>query len=270
MAVGDTEVVPPVQMRPPLPQADAYRLFRMGETSSGGRRSLQAFFDFIKANPSASMCESIDARSATPKTEIECLGPSSSTSPLLALPQELQDIVVSNLAYPDLLALKHAHPHYNETIRTTKIHRLNWLIERAQQKLPLPQKSCRWHNDKDFCASDEIRTFMRRRRWHLDCPRTGKGCLVVGGTDCLPQKVRESMLSFDQRSNTFLGSSTLGNWLTDMQETAYRIAGTAPPTGRTILNTDAMAGLAVFVLSLVIYLCLTTFDPRWPVTALIP
>lgn len=105
---------------------------------------------------------------------------------LLLLPTEIQDAITSFLPYPDLLALKHSHPHFYHMVITTKHQRTNWLRERAEQRLPLPQRTCRWNTDADFCRSEEIREFMQRRRWHLDCPRGkfGGGCLVIEGNDC--------------------------------------------------------------------------------------
>jgi hypothetical protein len=116
----------------------------------------------------------------------------SSRPTLLLLPTEIQDSIISFLPYPDLLALKHTHPHFYCIVITTKHQRTNWLSERAEQRLPLPQRTCRWNTDADFCRSEEIREFMERRRWHLDCPRqkTGGGCLVVKGKDCSSDRVR--------------------------------------------------------------------------------
>ena len=111
---------------------------------------------------------------------------------LLLLPTEVQDTIISFLPYPDRLALKHTHPHFYRIVVTTKHQRTDWLSERAEQRLPLPQRTCRWNTDADFCRSEEIREFMERRRWHLDCPgqRPGGGCLVVEGKDCFRINVR--------------------------------------------------------------------------------
>jgi hypothetical protein len=105
---------------------------------------------------------------------------------LLLLPNEIQDSIISFLPYPDLLALKHAHPHFYRNVITTKHQRTDWLKERAEQRLPLPQRTCRWNTDADFCRSEEIREFMERRRRHLDCPgkKAGGGCVVIEGKDC--------------------------------------------------------------------------------------
>lgn len=115
-----------------------------------------------------------------------------SKTTLLLLPTEIQDSIISFLPYPDLLALKHTHPHFYRIVVTTKHQRTAWLSERAEQRLPLPQRTCRWNTDADFCRSEEIREFMERRRWHLDCPgeKPGGGCLVVEGKDCFSIKVR--------------------------------------------------------------------------------
>jgi hypothetical protein len=111
---------------------------------------------------------------------------------LLLLPTEIHDSIISFLPYPDLLALKHTHPHFYRIVVTTKHQRTNWLSERAEQRLPLPQRTCRWNTDADFCRSEEIREFMKRRRWHLDCPgkKSGGGCLVIEGKDCSSIRVR--------------------------------------------------------------------------------
>src|SRR2546430_17145176 len=79
---------------------------------------------------------------------------------LLLLPTEIHYAIISFLPYPDLLALKHAHPRFYRTVVTTSLQRTAWLRERAEQRLPLPQRTCRWHTDADFCRSDEIRRFM--------------------------------------------------------------------------------------------------------------
>jgi hypothetical protein len=111
---------------------------------------------------------------------------------LLLLPNEIHHSIIFFLAYPDLLALKHTHPHFYRIVVTTKHQRTNWLRERAEQRLPLPQRTCRWNTDADFCRSEEIREFMKRRRWHLDCPakKPGGGCLVIQGKDCSSIRIR--------------------------------------------------------------------------------
>ena len=115
-----------------------------------------------------------------PTTSIE------SQSHLLALPTELHRLILPHLTYPDLLALRHSHPYFYNIVTTTVPHRLNWLIERAEQGLPLPQKTCRWKTDADFCSSAEVKEFMKRRRRHMDCASEFgvRKCLVVEGSRC--------------------------------------------------------------------------------------
>ena len=103
------------------------------------------------------------------------------TLTLLDLPPELHLLLSRSLLYPDLLALKHTHPHFYSLIRTTVYDRVDWLLERPRQGLPLPQTKCIMKTDEQFCNHSEIKMFMERRRRHEDC--AGK-CFVVEGRRC--------------------------------------------------------------------------------------
>ena len=119
---------------------------------------------------------------------------SSQVSALLGLPLELHELVAFHLPYPDLLALTLTHPvfYHHPTIKTSKVIRVEWLIDRASQRLPLPSQSrCRWSSDKEFVSHPEILDMIRRRRKHLDCaeyvaargPRRAS-CFVIEGQSC--------------------------------------------------------------------------------------
>jgi hypothetical protein len=107
---------------------------------------------------------------------------SAPTTSLMDLPAELHLLLSRSLSYPDLLALKHTHPHFYALIRTTVYDRVDWLLERPRHGLPLPQTMIIMKTDEQFCNHVEIRNFMERRRRHEDCVGT---CLVIGdGTTC--------------------------------------------------------------------------------------
>src|SRR4051812_44718288 len=120
----------------------------------------------LHRNNTSTMTSRLAMHSATSSNHHNNFQPSKIT--LLLLPTEIQDSIISFLSYPDLLALKHTHPHFYRIVVTTKHQRTAWLSERAEQRLPLPQRTCRWNTDADFCQSEEIREFMERRRRHLD------------------------------------------------------------------------------------------------------
>lgn len=107
--------------------------------------------------------------------------PSRPPPTLLTLPPELLLQISHFLHYPDLLALKHTHPTLYTLIHTTVYNRVDWLLERPTQGLPLPQTKCIMKTDQQFCNHVEIREFMRRRRRHLDCKG---GCFVGGKWGC--------------------------------------------------------------------------------------
>jgi len=111
----------------------------------------------------------------------------------LSLPPEIHQLIASQLPYPDLLALTLAHPtfRYHSLIRTSKSSRVEWLVDRAMRRLPLPSQSrCRWSSDKEFLSNAEVVQILRRRRQHLECAeiflkgRNGGACLVVEGGGC--------------------------------------------------------------------------------------
>ena len=111
----------------------------------------------------------------------------------LSLPAEIHNLIASQLSYPDLLALTLTHPvfHQHSMIRTTKSSRVDWLVDRAMQRLRLPNQSrCRWSSDREFVSNPEVITILRRRRQHLECAKafskghSGGACLVVEGTTC--------------------------------------------------------------------------------------
>jgi len=105
------------------------------------------------------------------------------TSPILALPTELHIHISSYLPYPDLLALKHTSPYFYQCTTTTVYDRVDWLLDRPQLGLPLPQTRCIMKTDAQFCANKEVRLFMKRRRRHLEC--VGRTvCLISGSNDC--------------------------------------------------------------------------------------
>lgn len=111
----------------------------------------------------------------------------------LALPPEIHYQIASQLPYPDLLALTLAHPKFrnHSLVCTSKSSRVDWLIDRAMQQLPLPSQSqCRWSSDREFLSNLEVATILYRRRHHLECTEMspgGKGdgnCFVIEGRGC--------------------------------------------------------------------------------------
>lgn len=106
----------------------------------------------------------------------------STTQPsFLTLPLELQSLVITSLPYPDLLALRHVNHHFLSIIQPNVRDRINWLLDRGNLGLPLPEKPCLFKTDEGFCRNQDVKLFMRRRRRHDECRRFGKGrCLVLG------------------------------------------------------------------------------------------
>lgn len=111
----------------------------------------------------------------------------------LCLPIEILHLVASNLTYPDLLAFTLCHPQFrnNHIIQTSKSSRVDWLLNRAKQQLPLPlQHQCRWSSDKEFVSNPEVIEILRRRNSHLECAdvfgrgRSNGHCLVIEGQRC--------------------------------------------------------------------------------------
>jgi len=109
----------------------------------------------------------------------------------LFLPPEIHYLIASHLPYPDLLSLTLTHPDFrnNTLICTSKASRVDWLIDRATLRLPLPNRTrCRWSSDVEFSSNSEVATILYRRRHHLECAEMflagtsgGKCAVVVGG-----------------------------------------------------------------------------------------
>lgn len=108
-----------------------------------------------------------------------------SPPPLLALPLELQYLIISHLSYPDALALKHTHPHFYDLVKTSVSLKVAWLLERKERNLEWPQKKCAMKTDATFCGGNsEVRAIMLRRRAHAECAGGNGGCEVVVGSTC--------------------------------------------------------------------------------------
>jgi hypothetical protein len=107
-----------------------------------------------------------------------------SSSSILHLPIELHLLIISELLWPDILALKHAHPYLYHTIPTTVCQRVDWFLFRASHGLTLPREQVDMNTDADFCRSQEIRNFLQRWYWHVDCDLVGNRCLVMERGGC--------------------------------------------------------------------------------------
>lgn len=116
--------------------------------------------------------------------------------PFLDLPPEIHTLIANELPYPDLLSLTLSHPHFiaHPHIHTTKTARVDWLLSRATQHLPLPtQTRCRWSSDREFVSNAEVKSIMRRRRLHAECAEVWERghsageCLVFGGNERCPR-----------------------------------------------------------------------------------
>ena len=108
-----------------------------------------------------------------------------SPPPFLGLPLELQYLVISNLSYPDALALKHTHPHFYNLVKTSVSLKVAWLLERKERNLEWPQKKCAMKTDAAFCGGNsEVRAIMLKRRVHAECAGGDGGCEVVVGSTC--------------------------------------------------------------------------------------
>ena len=111
--------------------------------------------------------------------------PTLSATSLLALPLELQYLIISHLSYPDALALKHTHPHFYKLVKTSVSLKVAWLLERKERNLKWPQKKCAMKTDATFCGGNsEVRAIMVRRRAHAECAGGEGGCEVVVGSTC--------------------------------------------------------------------------------------
>ncbi|KAE8157773.1 hypothetical protein BDV40DRAFT_38216 [Aspergillus tamarii] len=99
------------------------------------------------------------------------------------LPTELHLHISTYLPYPDALALKHTSRHFYALVYTGVHLKVDWLVERFEQKLECPMEKCSFRTDEAFCNL-RIRRIMERRRRHLECRRRAGGCLVVSGRTC--------------------------------------------------------------------------------------
>lgn len=151
---------------------------------------------------------------------------------LMGLPTELHLHISSFLPYPDALALKHTCPHFYDLIYTGVHLKVDWLVDRFEQKLECPLEKCSFRTDESFCNA-RIRKIMERRRRHLECRRARGGCRVVKGRTCEMDLVptwlkrqgriklvkylghegalQDNCFPFFGRTSLF-GSSTVGRW----------------------------------------------------------
>ncbi|KAE8422403.1 hypothetical protein BDV36DRAFT_291231 [Aspergillus pseudocaelatus] len=111
------------------------------------------------------------------------------------LPTELHLHISSYLPYPDALALKHTSRHFYALVYTGVHLKVDWLVERFEQKLECPMEKCSFRTDEAFCNL-RIRRIMERRRRHLECRRRAGGCLVVAGRTCQGDLVVSSVIAF--------------------------------------------------------------------------
>ena len=119
--------------------------------------------------------------------------------PLLALPPELLLHVASHLPYPDLLALRLAHPTLYRTplLATDRAVTLkvSWLVARRARHLLCPPtartpRRLGLRSDREFVAHDEVREMLRRHRRHEECGEGRGECEVVGGATCGGREAR--------------------------------------------------------------------------------
>ncbi|KAJ5162693.1 uncharacterized protein N7500_004523 [Penicillium coprophilum] len=110
--------------------------------------------------------------------------PSSSQSiNLMDLPSELHIQISTYLSYPDALALKHSSRHFYSIVYTGVRLKVDWFIERFENKLECPMEKCSFKTDESFC-NGRVRAIMERRRWHIECRRARNGCRLVHGHTC--------------------------------------------------------------------------------------
>ncbi|KKZ66872.1 hypothetical protein EMCG_07479 [[Emmonsia] crescens] len=88
----------------------------------------------------------------------------------LHLPTELHVHITSHLPYPDALALKHTNNYFYTLVRTSISLRIDWVIERLTQGLPILWKKCEFRS--------EVRQTMQERRQHREFEKVEVG---VGG-----------------------------------------------------------------------------------------
>lgn len=173
----------------------------------------------------------------------------------LTLPAEIHALISSHLPYPDLLSLTLTHPFFasHPLIRTSKSLRVDWLLSRAIQHLPLPMQSrCRWSSDQEFVGNPEITTILRKRRNHIECAEVfAKGhsagvCFVVEGQPC--PHLAEGIHRFQSRWRTKFAGST---W--DHVWSNWRIT---TPTWEASIETlkTWQAAIAAVVIACILYL----------------
>ena len=104
-------------------------------------------------------------------------------SALLALPVEIQLLIIPDLYYPDALALKHTHRHFYGLVDTSIRMKVAWLLDRKERGLEWPQQMCKMKTDALFCV-DEVREIMETRRAHGECTVELGGCEVIIGATC--------------------------------------------------------------------------------------
>lgn len=114
---------------------------------------------------------------------MECSQHFSSGPHLMTLPSELHLQISTYLCYPDALALKHTSRHFYSIVSTGVRLKVQWLVERFEQRLECPMEKCSFYTDESFC-NPRVRGIMERRRWHLECQPVNAGCIVVHGTTC--------------------------------------------------------------------------------------
>ena len=145
-------------------------------------------------------------------------------SPLLALPLELQFLIIPHLSYPDALALKHTHPHFYSIVNTSVRLKVAWLLERKERRLEWPQKMCAMKTDAAFCGGNgEVRIIMERRRAHAECADGEGGCEVLVGSTCGGAKAKgRRRAARGIWNNNMEGSESLARvWIVGLLVTSF-------------------------------------------------
>ena len=103
------------------------------------------------------------------------------TALLFVLPTELHLEIQAHLTYPDLLALRHTHPYFLNSLQPTIIDRVNWLLSRTELGLPIPTAArLNLKTDAQFCRNEEVRSILLHRRRHEECKKFNGGtCLLL-------------------------------------------------------------------------------------------
>ncbi|KAF7625312.1 hypothetical protein AFLA_002183 [Aspergillus flavus NRRL3357] len=99
---------------------------------------------------------------------------------LTTLPTELHLQISTYLPYPDALALKHTSRHFYALVYTGVHLKVDWFVERFEQKLECPMEKCSFRTDEAFCNL-RIRRIMERRRRHLEWFGFRSWDVVFGG-----------------------------------------------------------------------------------------